>query len=131
MSDFITSLHLLSVPWHGLVSLNSPNKTLLGSLASPILPTWPNHLRHGSIMMSSIDFCKLKSFTSCLVVSLSFRCWYLVTPKIDLTHRLWKEFNFLASLAFSAQVSAPYNSSLIKPLHDKRASLKLSTVLHH
>ena len=95
-SDFATSLHLLLIPRHGLVFFSSPNKTCLGSLASYIRPTWPDHLRSCSRIMLSIDFWKPKSFTSCLAI------WSLVTPNIALTHGLWKRFNFIASLAFSA-----------------------------
>ena len=78
------SLHLLLVPWLGLVFLSSQNNSFFGSRPSSILPTWPSHFNRCSIITLGMVQAMPNLSVRAWVVSLSCHCWYLVTPSIVL-----------------------------------------------
>jgi len=100
MADSTPSRQRFLVPWKGCVLCNSPNRSCLGGLSSFIRPRWPSQRSRLSIIKSATDHCRPNASDKFLVVIRCLYCWYLVTPKIAQTRRLWKVVNLLKSGAF-------------------------------
>ena len=87
-SDLTRCLHRLLVPWQGRLFPSSPNISCLGILPESMLARCPSYQSRFAVSKSVIVSFMPNLAASWLVEILSFHCWYLVTPKIELMHRL-------------------------------------------